>query len=390
MKKTSATGHWKKKANAFVIMPFGNNGEYSRGNDESNHVYEQIIKPGVEAAFERIGSTVTLHREVDRNAAGSITSKIIKNLAAADVVIADITGRNPNVFLELGIRYSLRNKTTILMAQAQTAIPFDIKSYKYMQYDPFKIDEARRNLRDYVLEGLRESYQSDSIVFDYFNEMSVVIPGVTECHGSRSSAESNVMQWTEYVQKVQWAIDLLSKPIKEGKYTPDAIVGVSNGGLIVADLVGREIFQGKPILSLWANRFSKGTSTAYWFFDNCYNQEILSALKKTSNEKHAGDPIRVLLVDDHLGTGATAVQACEYIKKKLGSETKILFFPLVSRRKEYLPVVEDMLPYNYKDGNMENGSQSKVFQIEREEFIDWLNTDAIFFPYMNKEIHKGF
>src|SRR6266404_6114425 len=95
------------RIHTFVLMPYGSSGEYSGGVDESNLVYEQIIKPGVDEAAEGQEWQPVIEREVDRSRAGSVTSALVESLVTADIVIVDLTGRNPNVFFELGIRFAL-------------------------------------------------------------------------------------------------------------------------------------------------------------------------------------------------------------------------------------------------------------------------------------------
>lgn len=191
----------KASLNFFVIMPFGTHDEYKEKNKESNHIYESIIIPSIKS-FEN-EYVVKHQREVDRKESGFINKKIIRSLAQADIVIADLTGRNPNVFLELGIRYVLRSKITILMAQKGTAIPFDIKNYKFLEYDPFEIAASQEDLVNFIKEGLKQDYHSDSIVFDIFNTLSVVIPGISESHGaSLSSTATTTMRWDNYLVKL--------------------------------------------------------------------------------------------------------------------------------------------------------------------------------------------
>jgi hypothetical protein len=74
----------------------------------------------------------------------SIVQQIVNGIYDADVVIADITGANPNVFYELGISHALPypNKT-IVIAKKGTKIPFDIHSFRIIQYD----DEIKEGLR---------------------------------------------------------------------------------------------------------------------------------------------------------------------------------------------------------------------------------------------------
>lgn len=368
----------------YVIMPFGNNNEYRGGNEESEYVYTEVIKPAIKLAMGDENAEPNVIREVDRNQAGSITTAIVKDLLDSDVVIVDVTGRNPNVFWELGVRYALRNKITVVIAQEGTVIPFDIKGYRYIEYNRYKPNEARLKIAQFIHEGFKEELQSDSIVFEVFPTMSVIIPGIAESYGLEPLKSKEIMRWDEYMERIRWICDLLENPVTNGHFTPDAVIGISNGGLIVADLVGRELFRGTPILSLWANRFVRTTQSPSWFFDNPYNDSVIKALKESVDKTHKSEPATILLVDDHFGTGNTAQQATDYLREQLGSETSILFIPLVSRRLEYIKVVEELLPYQYH-----SSSGTKIFTIRKEEFISRLNTKASHFPYFNKVISKG-
>lgn len=115
----------------FVMMPFGTGSEYSKGKRESTFVFDQIIKPAVVAAVsETLGpdheAEVEVIREVDDTTPGDITLGIVRHLARADICIVDLTGRNPNVFFELGVRYSLSRTGTILMVQDVSEMPFNV------------------------------------------------------------------------------------------------------------------------------------------------------------------------------------------------------------------------------------------------------------------------
>jgi nucleoside 2-deoxyribosyltransferase len=65
--------------------------------------------------------------------AGDVFPHILRLIVRARIVIANIEGRNPNVFYELGIAHAL-GKTTILVAEANKEIPFDIKAKKLILY----------------------------------------------------------------------------------------------------------------------------------------------------------------------------------------------------------------------------------------------------------------
>jgi hypothetical protein len=103
----------------FVLMPF---------TDELKPVYEDHIK----AVTERLSCTIT--RADNFFAANSIMSDIWNAINQARVLIADCTGRNPNVFYELGIAHTL-GKPVILIAQSIDDIPFDIRHIRTILYN---------------------------------------------------------------------------------------------------------------------------------------------------------------------------------------------------------------------------------------------------------------
>ena len=113
---------------AFVIMPIR-----TEGTPEHSHfraLYDYTIKPTVTAS----GYQVTRSDEI--NKAGSITKDIIARIGAADLVVADLTDLNPNVFWELGVRHTLLAHGTIaLIDETRTeSIPFDLSPYRVIKY----------------------------------------------------------------------------------------------------------------------------------------------------------------------------------------------------------------------------------------------------------------
>jgi hypothetical protein len=62
-----------------------------------------------------------------------VIQDIVDLIAKARVVICDCTGKNPNVFYEIGIAHSL-GKDVILITQTKGDIPFDLQSHRYKQY----------------------------------------------------------------------------------------------------------------------------------------------------------------------------------------------------------------------------------------------------------------
>lgn len=365
----------RKILKCFVMMPFGTNNEYARGAVESNYIYDNIICPAIKKFEEEWDIKVEVNREVDKNISGSITKSILKNIATADICIADITGRNANVFFELGIRYTLRNKTTILLRQENTPIPFDIQGYRCLAYDCFEPKPAIAELTEFLISGYRGLTTGDSLVFETFPDMEVYIPGILK--SIRKSFNLNVLSWDDWWNRVLELSKLLKDPFDNGRFVPAAVLGISNGGLVVADFLGREVFKGKPILSLWANRLldaqskAKADQTCY-FFDNQFNKAVLQPLKTMYSEKKT--KFTILLIDDLVYTSNTISQASAFINKELGDECQILFTPLYCRNVDYLNSIKQMLPYDFNKG--------ETFNITQEEYYKRLQCTRTSFPYM--------
>jgi len=83
-----------------------------------------------------------------------ILKHIIQSIVNARLVIAILDGRNPNVFYELGIAHTL-NKPTILLANAQAQIPFDLKGQYFVLYR--NDEELKENLKNALLSILTSS-----------------------------------------------------------------------------------------------------------------------------------------------------------------------------------------------------------------------------------------
>jgi len=106
------------KAFVFVLMPF---------SDKFNDPYEV----GIKAACKDAGAYC--ERVDEQIFTDSILDRIFNQIAKADVIVADMTGRNPNVFYETGYAHAL-NKRVILLTQDSADIPFDLQHYPHIVY----------------------------------------------------------------------------------------------------------------------------------------------------------------------------------------------------------------------------------------------------------------
>jgi hypothetical protein len=102
----------------FVVMPFAS---------ELKDVYELGIRPACEDAGSECG------RVDEQIFLESILERIYAEIERADIVVAEMTGRNPNVFYETGYAHGL-GKPVILLTKSADDIPFDLRHYPHVVY----------------------------------------------------------------------------------------------------------------------------------------------------------------------------------------------------------------------------------------------------------------
>jgi Nucleoside 2-deoxyribosyltransferase len=154
------------KPSVFVLMPFGK---------EFNDTY----KFGIKGAAEDVGAYA--ERVDEQMFAEGILERVLNQINKADVIVADMTGRNPNVFYEVGYAHAL-NRVVVLLTQRADDIPFDLKHHQHLVYKgeistlrtmlagrlTWAIEESRRRGRDttscdwqcHVLASIYRSFPS--------------------------------------------------------------------------------------------------------------------------------------------------------------------------------------------------------------------------------------
>jgi hypothetical protein len=104
---------------AFVAMPYG--------PDWFQSVCDVIVTSASAGGF-------TAEVSKDLETPGLITNQIWHGIRRADVVVADISGSNPNVFYELGLAHAV-GKEVIIAAQGMDRPPFDVSTARLLRYD---------------------------------------------------------------------------------------------------------------------------------------------------------------------------------------------------------------------------------------------------------------
>lgn len=112
----------------FVLMPFGKKMDAAGRVTNFDSVYTKIIAPAVsQAGLEPI-------RADEEKIGGTIHKPMFERLMLCHYAVADITGANPNVFYELGIRHAMRPRSTVIVFGEGTVLPFDIALVRGIAY----------------------------------------------------------------------------------------------------------------------------------------------------------------------------------------------------------------------------------------------------------------
>jgi|SRR5690348_2716218 len=103
----------------FVISPFG---------DPFDKYFSSIIRPAIENSGLYAVRGDSLYRPT------TIVDDIWNGIKNAKILIAELTGRNPNVFYELGLAHAI-SKPVVLISQSIDDVPFDLRGIRVILYD---------------------------------------------------------------------------------------------------------------------------------------------------------------------------------------------------------------------------------------------------------------
>lgn len=164
---------------AFIVRPFG-----TKGGIDFEAIDKKLIAPALKEADIEGGTTGAILE------AGNIREDMFQLLLVADLVIADISIHNANVFYELGIRHAVRPRQTYMIRAKgvkpreqrgpEDEVPFDLKTDRYLEYDAADPGASVASL----VQGLRETKGSNRVDSPVFRSL----PGLKETERSKLSA----------------------------------------------------------------------------------------------------------------------------------------------------------------------------------------------------------
>lgn len=203
----------------FVLMPF---------DEKFTIVYETIVK-----ALEGL---MVCSRADDLPLGKPILERILRGINSAELIIADLTGRNPNVFYEIGLAHC-KTKNVLLLTQDINEVPFDLRGLYCHTYSPHSRDglqhlteivqKAAAEVRAKSLPSMLQGALSRTKQIVEYMERQLASPAgvqnlIIRIQAGFSSL-SNVGYWDsknqgdrEYGQWLEKERDLLIKMIEKG------------------------------------------------------------------------------------------------------------------------------------------------------------------------------
>jgi len=131
----------------FALLPY-----------ELQHIYEEGISKPIQSISESMGIKLVCENSFEISGPGDIMADVWSRIQKSQVIIADITGFNPNVMYELGVTLTQKDNVIIICdisIKGKTDIPFDINHLRIDFYDPTKLDALSTKLIQTITEILK-------------------------------------------------------------------------------------------------------------------------------------------------------------------------------------------------------------------------------------------
>jgi hypothetical protein len=179
---------------AFVVMPFrrkptGRTERHIPAEVDFDALWERVYEP----VLGELGYNAV---RADRDAGALIVVQMIQRLAIADLVVADVTLANANVYYEIGVRQAAKERGCVLVAAEWARTVFDLDQMRQLRFPltdgNFRKKEAVRQAADVLRKDLLGLVQGVSPVFD-------AVPGFpTPDAGQVSAFEDTLAELSEF------------------------------------------------------------------------------------------------------------------------------------------------------------------------------------------------
>jgi hypothetical protein len=233
----------KKKISCYVIMPFSST--INHKEEYWTRHYEYFIKDTVEKM------DIDVHRSEPLRE--SISGKIIMDLITSNIVIADITDYNANVFWELGVRQSFRHGT-IIIAEKNTKVPFDISHKGVLFYDSDHLNNLNfiEKLNETIKDCIQNPEKVDSPILQEISGRSTLYSIIKK--------EENLRKLDALILEINYNVHILSIIIEKinAQKTPGDEIPMMNLNksslelLLVSRYIDKEVMDYNHLQELYS------------------------------------------------------------------------------------------------------------------------------------------
>jgi tetratricopeptide (TPR) repeat protein len=242
----------------FVAMPGSTMGDRARWSDIAE-IKRRLLEPAAERLREKLGRATELVIEKDKLESGPIHPSMFREAVDSDIYLADLSGANANVYLELGVRWALRDGITILISQDLHDVKFNVSGNRVIPYGPMpdELDRAISEIVAAALKGMQDPLRIDSPVR---NSLSLVSAPKSEWDGLRQEIRRlQELQADDLVAAAQksppaQAVDLLRRAVDRNPVSVQARYQLGIALRNAADYTGaiRELEAAVGLSADWA------------------------------------------------------------------------------------------------------------------------------------------
>lgn len=151
----------------FIITPIGS--PDSEIFKKTTGLLEAIIQP----VLSKLGfKAIPAHQIASP---GSIPKQILRHIVEDRLVLANLTGLNPNVMYELAVRHAVK-LPLVMLAEVGTDLPFDVKDQRTIFYsDTFAgVEACKKHLESAILTVLAEGYEAENPIYDAIETNTII------------------------------------------------------------------------------------------------------------------------------------------------------------------------------------------------------------------------